>query len=61
MNYEVQVVKDAESSRTLANKQLGLEKMKVLGILGTSVELAAYELLGTADAEEFKQILKIVK
>jgi len=37
-NYNVQVVEDAVSFRTLANKQLGLEKMMALGILGTSVE-----------------------
>ncbi|KXH87532.1 hydrolase [Sporosarcina sp. HYO08] len=61
LNYNVQVVEDAVSSRTLANKQLGLEKMKALGILGTSVEMAIYELLETADAEEFKQILKVIK
>ncbi|KXH86947.1 hydrolase [Sporosarcina sp. HYO08] len=61
LNYDVQVVEDAVSSRTLANKQLGLEKMKALGIFGTSVEMAIYELLETADAKEFKQILKIIK
>ena len=60
-HYDVQVVEDAVSSRTLANKQLGLEKMKALGILGTSVEMAIYELLESADAKEFKQILKIIK
>ncbi|MCG7345515.1 hydrolase [Sporosarcina sp. ACRSL] len=60
-NFEVQVVEDAVSSRTLANKQLGFEKMKGLGILGTSVEMAIYELLETADAKEFKKVLKIIK
>ena len=60
-NYDIQVVEDAVSSRTLANKELGLDKMKALGILGTSVEMAIYELLGSADAKAFKQILKIIK
>ncbi|MGN7387476.1 hydrolase [Sporosarcina sp. SAFN-015] len=60
-NYDVQIVEDAVSSRTLANKQLGLEKMEALGIFGTSVEMAIYELLESADAKEFKQILKIIK
>lgn len=60
-DFDVQVVEDAVSSRTLANKQLGLEKMKALGILGTSVEIAIYELLESANAKEFKQILKIIK
>jgi len=60
-NYDVQVVEDAVSSRTLANKQLGLKKMKALGILGTSVEMAIYELVESADEKAFKQILKIIK
>ncbi|MGM7636630.1 hydrolase [Bacillus sp. Hm123] len=59
--YEVQIVADAVSSRTLANKQIGLEKMKALGILPTSVEMALYELLQSADTAEFKEILKVVK
>lgn len=59
--YEVQIVEDAVSSRTLMNKQIGLEKMKSLGVLGTSVEMALYELLETAGTEEFKQILKVIK
>ena len=60
-NYNVQVVEDAVSFRTLANKQLGLEKMKALGILGTSVKIAIYELLKSAAVIAFKQILKIIK
>ncbi|WP_432360499.1 hydrolase [Sporosarcina sp. UB5] len=61
LNYDVQVVEDAVSSRTLVNKELGLEKMKALGILGTSVEMVVYELLESADAKEFKRILRIIK
>ncbi|WP_338753080.1 hydrolase [Bacillus sp. FJAT-52991] len=59
--YEVQVISDVVSSRTLANKQIGLEKMKALDILMTSVEMALYELLESADTAEFKEILKVIK
>lgn len=59
--YRVQVVEDAVSSRTLANKQVGLNKLKSLGIMGTSVEMALYELLETAGTEQFKQMLTIIK
>ncbi|ARK20737.1 hydrolase [Sporosarcina sp. P26b] len=59
--YEVEVVVDAVTSRTEANKMIGLQKMKHLGVSGTSVETALYELLGEAGTDEFKQVLKVIK
>ncbi|MCL1695907.1 MULTISPECIES: hydrolase [unclassified Lysinibacillus] len=59
--FEVEVVVDAVSSRTKANKELGLEKMKALGILPTSVEMILYELLQRADHPHFKTVLQLVK
>lgn len=59
--YQVQVVEDAVSSRTAANKQVGLDKMKALGILPTSVEMALYEIVGKAGTDEFKKVLKLIK
>ena len=61
LGYEVQVVVDAVSSRTTLNKEIGLEKMKSLGIHWTSVEMALYELMETAEGEEFKPVLKLLK
>lgn len=59
--YEVHIVTDAVSSRTQGNKQLALQKMKNSGVNLTSTEMALFELLGVAEGEQFKQILKIVK
>lgn len=59
--YNVQVVEDAVSSRTLANKQIGLNKLNAFGIVGTSVEMVLYELLAVSGTEQFKQMLKIIK
>lgn len=59
--YDVQVVEDAVSSRTRANKIVGLEKMKSFGILGTSVEMILYELMESAETDVFKQILPYIK
>ncbi|MGE7927340.1 hydrolase [Lysinibacillus sp. JNUCC-51] len=59
--FEVEVVADAVSSRTKANKEIGLEKMKELGILPTSVEMILYELLQRADHPHFKTVLQLVK
>ena len=59
--YEVQVVTDAVSSRTAANKHLGLERMQAAGAVPTSVEMALFELLRVAEGVSFKEIAKIVK
>lgn len=59
--YGVEVVADACSSRTLQNKQTGLEKMRDAGVALTSVETALFELLKVAEGPLFKQILSIVK
>ncbi|MED4351453.1 hydrolase [Schinkia azotoformans] len=61
LGYEVEVVADAVSSRVSLNKEIGLEKMKYAGIQWTSVEMALYELMETAEGEQFKRILKLLK
>ena len=61
LGYEVQAVADAVSSRTLANRQIGLTRMRAAGAGVTSVETALFELLGTAAHPAFKDLLKIVK
>ena len=61
MGVEVQVVTDAVSSRTPENKAIGLQKMRDAGAGWTSVETALFELLGVAEGEAFKALLKIVK
>jgi len=59
--YEVEVVADAVSSRSPENKALALAKLPHLGVRLTSVEMALFELLQTAEAPAFKAILQIVK
>jgi nicotinamidase-related amidase len=61
LNYDVQVVADAVDSRTLENKQIGLEKSKAAGAGITSTEIALFELLKIAKGDKFKEIIKIVK
>jgi len=58
---EVEVVVDCVSSRTLANKEIGLEKMKSLGAKITSVEMALFELMETAEHPKFKEISRLIK
>ncbi len=59
--YGAHVVADAVSSRTEANKTIGLEKIAALGGSITSVETLLFELLEIAEGNAFKQILKLVK
>ena len=53
--YRVEVVADACSSRTLQNKQIGLDKMRGAGAAITSVETALFELLKVAEGPLFKE------
>ncbi|MHC4981564.1 MAG: hydrolase [Planctomycetota bacterium] len=59
--YEVHIVTDAVSSRTFANKHLGLTRMKDLGAVMTSVEMALFEMLRVARGQKFKKVITIVK
>ena len=58
---EVHVARDAVSSRTEENRELGLHKMERAGAVVTSVETALFELLGAAGTPEFKEIQSLVK
>jgi hypothetical protein len=57
----VHVARDAVSSRTEANRDLGIELIERAGGSPTSVETALFELLGRAGTDEFKQVQKIIK
>ena len=59
--HHVEIVSDAVSSRTAANKTLGLERMRQVGAEITSVEMCLFELLKQAGSAEFKQIAALVK
>jgi nicotinamidase-related amidase len=58
---EVHVAQDAVTSRTAANKQVGMHKMEQAGAIVTSVETALFELLGAAGSDEFKQVQGLIK
>ena len=57
---EVHVVIDAIGSRSNANRELGLAKAERAGAWPTSVEAALFELLGGAEAENFKTVQRLV-
>jgi len=59
--YEVHVVADAVSSRTAANRHIGIDKINDAGGKITSVETALFEMLRLAEGENFKRVIQIVK
>jgi nicotinamidase-related amidase len=58
---EVHVAEDAVSSRTPANRTLGLHRMERCGAVTTSTETALFELLREAGTPEFRQVQALVK
>lgn len=59
--YSVEVIADAVSSRTLANKQIALRRLAANGANISSTEMTLFDLLKTAEHPKFKQIAKLIK
>ena len=59
--YEPNVVTDCVASRTRENKTLALNRLNAEGVKMTGVEMALFELLRTAEAEQFKAISSLIK
>jgi nicotinamidase-related amidase len=59
--YEICIPRDAVSSRTADNRQVGLDLMRTAGAVITSVEAMLFELLGSAEHPAFRDILALVK
>ena len=51
------IVADGVSSRSLANHELGLARLRELGAIIGPAEMLIYELLGKAGTPEFKELL----
>ncbi len=60
-NIEVHVVADAVSSRTTANKQLALERMRQSGAFIVSTEMILFQLIDEAGTDAFKTISRLIK
>lgn len=59
--FNVHVVRDAISSRTVDNWNTAVERMRSGGVTITSTEMIMYELLEQAGTDEFKSTLTLVK
>ncbi|WP_020408053.1 hydrolase [Hahella ganghwensis] len=59
--YQVVTVNDAISSRTEQNRQLGLNKMKDMGAIPSSVEMLLFELQQKAEGDRFRAMSKLFR
>jgi len=58
--FSVWVVSDGVSSRSVADHQNGITRMRDEGVIVGSAEMLIYELLGKAGTAHFKQILPLI-
>jgi len=60
-DFDVHLVIDAVSSRTVENKRIGVEMMQARGAHTTNMESLLFELQHEAVGERFKQLLRLIK
>ncbi|MDC9725439.1 MAG: hydrolase [Gammaproteobacteria bacterium] len=58
--YQVFVVEDGVSSRTLENKQNALQRMRQAGVIITNAESVLFEWLADAKHSEFRRLSKLI-
>ncbi|XP_002128918.2 isochorismatase domain-containing protein 1-like [Ciona intestinalis] len=59
--YEVHLVVDATSSRSLSDRQLAYQRLHKLGVFVTSAETILLQLVADKNHEKFKEIQNLVK
>jgi nicotinamidase-related amidase len=61
LGFNVHVVADAISSRSIENKQLAIDRMRQSGAFIVSTEMILFMLLNEAGTAEFKAISQLIK
>jgi len=59
--YEAVVVADAISSRTPANREAALQRMRENGVEVATTEMVLFEWLGQAGTPEFKELSRLIR
>jgi nicotinamidase-related amidase len=60
-NFEVHLLHDCVSSRYKNDKRAALSKMRMSGVVPSSMEMALFELMRDAKHEQFKEIQNLIK
>lgn len=61
LGYQVHLLSDAITARLPHNREVGLHKMTAAGAIISSVEMALFEILRSAEAAEFKAVQRLIK
>jgi nicotinamidase-related amidase len=61
VGWDVEIVSDAVGSRLDSNHRMALDRMARHGVEMTSVEMALFSIMKTAESPEFKTVSAIVK
>lgn len=61
LGFAVFVVADAVGSRTPANREAGLERMRAAGAVIVSTEMVLFEWLERAGTDDFRAVLPLIK
>ena len=61
LGYDVHLVADAVSSRSLVDRAFGIERMKKSGAFVTTCESVLFELLSDSKHPSFKQVQGLIK
>ena len=59
--HQVHLLLDCVTSRTEQSRQIGIDKMRLAGVVPCNVEMALFELMQDAKHEQFKAVQKLVK
>jgi nicotinamidase-related amidase len=59
--YQIIVVADAVSSRTPANREAALQRLRENGVEVATTEMVVFEWLGQAGTPEFKELSQLIK
>jgi nicotinamidase-related amidase len=59
--FEVYVLTDCITSRVRENKQVALSRLRQAGAVESTLEMALFEMMRTADSPQFKAIQSLIK
>ncbi len=60
-NFEVHLLQDCVSSRYKNDKRAALRKMRMSGVVPSSMEMSLFELMRDSKHEQFKEIQNLIK
>jgi nicotinamidase-related amidase len=61
LDYEVHLLEDCLSSRFAHDKKAALRKMRMSGVVPSTVEMALFELMRDSRHEQFREIQNLIK